>query len=391
MLNIQPAQRLEEVKEYYFSKKLKEIGKLNKQGYDIINLGIGSPDLPPIQGAIDTLCNEAQKDNNHGYQPYTGIPELREEFARWYGKWYGVNLNKDTEILPLIGSKEGILHITLAFVNPGEQVLVPNPGYPTYTSLSKLLGADVVNYDLNEKNNWAPDFDSIEKLDLSKVKLMWVNYPNMPTGTNSNRELFIQLINFAKKHNIIVVNDNPYSFILNKDPLSILNIPEAKEYCIELNSMSKSHNVSGWRIGMIAANSKFISWILKVKSNIDSGMFKPLQLAAAEALKSGNEWYDGNNLNYQRRKKLAILILKELSCSFNTDQVGLFLWGKIPNTYSNVEQFADKILKEAKVFITPGTIFGSNGRRYIRLSLCCSEERLKVALERIRHINQQTN
>ncbi len=391
MLNIQPANRLNEVKEYYFSRKLKEIGQLNKEGKDIISLGIGSPDLPPTKEVINTLCTEAQKETNHGYQPYTGIPELREEFAHWYKESYGVILNSNKEIQPLIGSKEGILHITLAFVNPGEQVLVPNPGYPTYTSLSKILGADVVSYNLDETKGWMPNFDELEKMDLSKVKLMWINYPNMPTGTNASHELFKKIVDFAKQHNIIVVNDNPYSFILNNEPLSILSIPGAKDCCIELNSMSKSHNMSGWRIGMVAANEVFISWILKVKSNIDSGMFRPLQLAAAEALKVDHNWYEVNNENYKQRRSLAVEILNELGCSYDKNQVGLFLWARIPDIYSDVEALTEKVLKEARVFITPGFIFGSNGARYIRVSLCSNQEKLKEALERIKQMNKKTN
>ena len=390
MLSIQPANRLSEVKEYYFSQKLKEISLLNAEGKDIISLGIGSPDLPPTKEVINTLCEEAKNEMNHGYQPYSGIPELRKEFAHWYKQWYDVELNETTEIQPLIESKEGILHITLAFVNPGEKVLVPNPGYPTYTSLSKILGAEVLPYDLKEENGWMPDFESIEKTDLSNVKLMWVNYPNMPTGTNATKELFEKLVSFAKQHNIIVVNDNPYSFILNEE-LSILSIDGAKDCCIELNSMSKSHNMPGWRVGMAAANPTFISWILKVKSNIDSGMFKPLQLAAAEALKVDQQWYHINNENYKQRRLLATQILDELGCSFNDKQVGLFVWGKIPDIYSNVEVLTDKVLNEARVFVTPGFIFGSNGARYIRLSLCCSEEKLKIALERIKEMNKNTN
>lgn len=391
MLNIQPANRLNDIKEYYFSKKLKEISKLNEEGQDIISLGIGSPDLPPTKEVINTLCNEAQKAGNHGYQPYTGIPELRKEFAHWYNEWYGVSLDPNSEIQPLIGSKEGILHLTLAFVNPGEKVLVPNPGYPTYTSLSKILGAEVINYNLDENNGWMPNFEELEQQDLSQVKLMWVNYPNMPTGTNASHELFQKLVAFAKQHNIIVVNDNPYSFILNNEPLSILSIPGAKDCCIELNSMSKSHNMPGWRIGMVAANEQFISWILKVKSNIDSGMFRPLQLAAAEALKADSHWYEINNTNYKQRRELASEILRELGCTFDEKQVGLFLWGKIPEIYSNVEVLTEKVLKEARVFITPGFIFGSNGNRYIRLSLCCNEDKLKEALSRIKEMNKQTN
>lgn len=388
---IKPANRLHDVTEYYFSKKLKEVAQMNADGKNVISLGIGSPDLPPKKHVIDTLCDEARNTHNHGYQPYVGIPELREEFSKWYHHWYNVSLDPQKEIQPLIGSKEGILHITLAFVNPGEQVLVPNPGYPTYTSLSKILGAEVIPYNLNEDNGWMPNFEELEKLDLSKVKIMWTNYPNMPTGANATKELFTKLVHFAQKHKIIVVNDNPYSFILNKEPLSILSIPGAKQCCIELNSMSKSHNMPGWRIGMVATNENFISWILKVKSNIDSGMFRPMQLAAAEALKADTEWYEYNNHNYKKRRALAAKILRELDCTYDENQVGLFLWGRIPNQYKNVEDLTEYILQKAHVFITPGFIFGSNGNRYIRLSLCCNEDHLEEALLRIRHLKSKKN
>lgn len=386
IFKVHPAERLQDIKEYYFSSKLKEVAQMNAEGMNVISLGIGSPDLPPTKHVIDTLCEQAHNTHNHGYQPYVGIPELREEFSKWYKQWYGVSLDSKTEIQPLIGSKEGILHITLAFVNPGEQVLVPNPGYPTYTSLSKMLGAEVVHYDLDEANNWMPDFEALEKMDLSKVKIMWTNYPNMPTGANATPALFERLVEFARQNDIILVNDNPYSFILNEHPLSILSIPGAKECCIELNSMSKSHNMPGWRIGMVAANEKFISWILKVKSNVDSGMFRPMQLAAAEALKVDNGWYQYNNDNYKRRRALATQILDELGCSYDKNQVGLFLWAKIPARYKQVEDLTEYILHAARVFVTPGFIFGSNGERYIRLSLCCNEEQLEEALLRIKNL-----
>ncbi|MCD7900050.1 MAG: aminotransferase class I/II-fold pyridoxal phosphate-dependent enzyme [Bacteroides sp.] len=381
--DIKPANRLNNVSEYYFSQKLKEVAQMNEEGKDVISLGVGSPDLPPAETTIQTLGIEAQKPDVHGYQPYTGIPELRKAFAGWYGKWYDVQLDAATEILPLIGSKEGILHITLAFVNPGDQVLVPNPGYPTYTSLSTLLGAEVVPYNLTEENGWLPDFVELEQMDLSRVKLMWVNYPHMPTGTNATPELLKRLVEFAQKKNIVVVNDNPYSFILNRNPQSILSVPEAKECCIELNSLSKSHNMPGWRIGMLASNSTFVQWILKVKSNIDSGMFRPMQLAAAKALEAEADWYDFNNKNYEERRELAGAIMTSLGCSYDKKQVGMFLWGKIPDTYTNVEELTERILHQARVFITPGFIFGSNGARYIRISLCCKKERLKEALDRI--------
>lgn len=380
---ITPANRLTEVSEYYFSKKLKEVAQMNAEGKDVISLGIGSPDMPPADEVIQTLCDNAWDPNGHGYQPYVGIPELRNAFAEWYKRWYQVELNPNTEIQPLIGSKEGILHVTLAFVNPGDQVLVPNPGYPTYTSLSKLLGAEVVNYNLKEENGWMPDFDELEQMDLSRVKLMWTNYPHMPTGANATPELYEKLVRFAKEKNIVVVNDNPYSFILNDNPLSILSIPGAKDCCIEFNSMSKSHNMPGWRIGMLATNATFVQWILKVKSNIDSGMYRAMQLAAAKALEADEDWYAGNNKNYRERRQLAGEIMKALGCTYNKKQVGMFLWGKIPETCANVEELTEKVLHQARVFLTPGFIFGSNGARYIRISLCCKENKLAEALRRV--------
>ncbi|MGN0310805.1 MAG: pyridoxal phosphate-dependent aminotransferase [Bacteroides sp.] len=382
----QPADRLSGVSEYYFSRKLKEVAQMNAQGLNVISLGIGSPDMPPSQQTIDTLCREAQNPDGHGYMPYIGIPELRQSFADWYQKWYGVTLDPATEIQPLIGSKEGILHVTLAFVNPGDQVLVPNPGYPTYTSLSKILGAEVVNYDLLEEQGWMPDFEQLEQMDLSRVKLMWTNYPNMPTGANATPELYERLVDFARRKGIIIVNDNPYSFILNDHPLSILSVPGAKECCIEFNSMSKSHNMPGWRIGMLASNAQFVQWVLKVKSNIDSGMFRAMQLAAATALQSEADWYEGNNRNYRNRRRLAGEIMEALGCRYDQHQVGMFLWGRIPDSYADVEELTEKVLHEARVFLTPGFIFGSNGKRYIRISLCCKDEKLQEALERIKKL-----
>lgn len=379
------ATRLESVQEYYFSRKLKEIAHMNAEGKNVISLGVGSPDMPPSEATIKTLCEHAHHADAHGYQPYVGIPELRQAFADFYKKWYQVILNPTNEIQPLIGSKEGILHITLALVNPGEQVLVPNPGYPTYTSLSTLLGAEVIPYNLTEENGWLPDFDALEQLDLSKVKLMWTNYPHMPTGTNATLELYQKLVDFGKKHHIIIVNDNPYSFILNKKPLSILQIEGAKDCCIELNSMSKSHNMPGWRIGMVASNATFIEWILKVKSNIDSGMFRPMQLAAATALHNDESWHEEMNYNlYQKRRHLAEQILETLQCTYSKSQVGLFVWGRIPDHYQQVEDLTEAVLHKAHVFITPGFIFGSNGARYIRISLCCDEQKLAEALDRIK-------
>ncbi len=381
---IQPADRLTLVSEYYFSRKLKEVAALNAQGMDIISLAIGSPDMPPSPQTIDKLCEVAKQPDAHGYQPTMGTPELRQAMAGFYNRWYGVQLNPQTEVLPLIGSKEGILHVTLAFVNPGDEVLVPNPGYPTYTSLSKLLGAKVVNYNLVEANGWQPDFDELEQMDLSKVKLMWTNYPNMPTGGNARRETYERLVDFAKKHHIVVVNDNPYSFILNEEHLSILQVEGAKDCCIEFNSMSKSHNMPGWRVGLCATNAQFISWILKVKSNVDSGTFRGLQLAAATAYDNSDEWHQEANIDtYRRRRHYAEQIMETLHCSYDPHQVGMFLWGKIPDQYDDVEQLTEKVLHDARVFITPGFIFGSNGKRYIRISLCAKEETLQEALTRI--------
>ena len=383
---IQPAQRLESVSEYYFSRKLKEVAAMNAAGMQVISLGVGSPDMPPSEETVETLCTEAHNPDGHGYQPYVGIPELREAFSRFYKRWYGVELDAKSEIQPLIGSKEGILHVTLAFVNPGEQVLVPNPGYPTYTSLSRLLGAEVVHYDLKEENGWMPDFDALERMDLSHVKLMWTNYPNMPTGANATPELYERLVDFARRKGIVIVNDNPYSFILNDHPLSILSVEGAKDCCIEFNSMSKSHNMPGWRIGMIAANPTFISWILKVKSNIDSGMYRAMQLAAVKALDAEADWYEGNNANYSARRKTAGAIMDALGCTYDENQVGMFLWGRIPDHYTDVEELTERVLHKARVFIVPGFIFGSNGSRYIRISLCAKNEKLEEALERIKQL-----
>ena len=385
--NIKPANRLASVNEYYFSRKGKEVARMNAEGMNIISLAIGSPDMPPSPQTIETLCEQARRDDVHGYQPTVGIPELRRAMANFYKKWYGVELDPQTEIQPLIGSKEGILHVTLAFVNPGDQVLVPNPGYPTYTSLSRILGAEIVNYDLTPENGWQPDFDALERMDLSRVKLMWTNYPNMPTGANAQMETYQKLVDFAQRHNIIVVNDNPYSFILNREHRSILQIPGAKSCCIEFNSMSKTHNMPGWRVGMLSTNAEFIRWILKVKSNIDSGTFRPLQLAAAKALENDAEWHDEANVQvYARRRALAEEIMRTLNCSFDPNQVGMFLWGRIPDSYQDVEELTEKVLHEARVFITPGFIFGSNGKRYIRISLCAKEDKIAEALERIKKV-----
>jgi hypothetical protein len=385
--NIHPANRLETVQEYYFSRKLKEVSQMNAEGKNVINLGIGSPDMPPSVETLEVLNKESIKSDVHGYQPYVGIPELREGMAFFYKRWYNVHLDPKTEILPLIGSKEGILHVTLAFVNPGDKVLIPNPGYPTYTSISKLLGAQIINYDLMEDNKWQPDFDKLEEMDLTDVKLMWTNYPNMPTGASASLELFQKLVDFAHKHNIVVVNDNPYSLILNEHPISLLQIEGAKDCCIEFNSMSKSQNMPGWRVGWISTNAQFIQWIIKVKSNVDSGMFKPLQLAAAQALHNNDEWHQEHNIKiYAKRRKIAEEIMNALGCTFDPTQVGMFLWGRIPDSYDNVEILTEKVLHEANVFITPGFIFGNNGNRYLRISLCAKEAQLDEALRRIKTI-----
>ena len=386
MKEIVPANRIGNVQEYYFSVKLKEIAQMNAQGADVINLGIGSPDLPPSKEVTDTLAEAAADPKGHGYQPYVGIPQLREAFSQWYKRWYNVDLNPANEVLPLIGSKEGIMHISMAFINEGDGVLVPNPGYPTYSSVSKLVGAKILSYNLKAEQNWQPDLEQLEaqhkagEIDLDSVKLMWCNYPNMPTGANGSMELFEKLVAFGKKYNIIICHDNPYSFILNDTPLSILSVEGAKEICIELNSMSKSHNMPGWRIGMLASNKQFIEWILRVKSNMDSGMFRAMQLAAVMALNAPAEWYKQMNQVYSARKALAQAILEKVGAEVAPGQVGMFLWGKVQG--KGVE-ICDDVLYKAKVFITPGFIFGSNGENYIRISLCANEQTLQKALERI--------
>lgn len=364
---------------------------MNANGENVINLGIGSPDLPPSGNTIEALISNAVLPNVHGYQPYVGIAELREAFAGWYKKWYTVDLNPTNEILPLIGSKEGIMHITLAFINEGDGVLVPNPGYPTYTSVSRLAGAKIYNYNLTEENEWQPDFEALERahqngeINLEEIKLMWCNYPNMPTGANGSMELFEKLVEFGKKYNIIICHDNPYSFILTEKPLSILSVPGAKDICIELNSLSKSSNMPGWRIGMLATNSEFLQWILRVKSNMDSGMFRPMQLAAVEALKAGSDWYKRMNAVYSARRDLAHAIMREIGADARKDQVGMFLWGKVDG---DTKEICDNILYNAKVFITPGFIFGSQGEKYVRISLCSKEEQLQEALNRIKNIKR---
>ena len=396
---IQPARRTESVQEYYFSRKLKEIAAMNASreasgAEPVINLGIGSPDgMPPMQ-AIDALCDSARQSGNHAYQSYVGLPALRNAFSRWYERWYGVNLNPDTQIQPLVGSKEGILLISLAFLNKGDKVLVPDPGYPTYSSASRLVEAEIVTYDLSEDNGWQPDFDALEKMDLEGVKIMWTNYPNMPTGASASEELYDRLVDFGRRHSIMICNDNPYSFILNDKPLSILAREGAMDCCLELNSLSKAHNMAGWRIGMVAAEAEVISQILKVKSQMDSGMFKPLQLAAVQALAQGPEWFRALNDEYRQRRKLAGEIFDLIGAEYDHASSGMFLWGKITSCSllnggqketgkTGGEIVSDAILQSCGVFITPGFIFGKNGDNYIRISLCAKPQVLRQAYDRI--------
>jgi LL-diaminopimelate aminotransferase len=391
--------RLDGIGEYYFSQKLREIDSLNKQGKNIINLGIGSPDLPPHADVIRVLQEESAKPNVHAYQNYKGSPILRTAIAAWYLKWYGVELNADTEILPLIGSKEGIMHICMTYLNPGDLVLVPNPGYPTYRSAVKLAGGEVLEYKLLEENHWLPDFQELEK-SLSAyragkaekgsrgVKLMFVNYPHMPTGQLPNQAFFEKLVAFAKAQHILLVHDNPYSFILNDAPMSMLQVSGAKEVVIELNSLSKSQNMAGWRVGMLVGSALRIEEVLRFKSNMDSGMFLPVQLAAAKALSLPGTWYESLNLVYRKRREYVFVLLELLGCEFDRNQAGMFVWAKIPPGYSNGFALSDELLYQANVFITPGGIFGSAGDNYIRVSLCCSEEKLQEGMERVKKIKE---
>jgi LL-diaminopimelate aminotransferase len=382
-MKVKPADRTGKVQEYYFSQKLAQIDRMRREGADIINLGIGSPDQAPSESTIATLISYATRTNSHGYQSYTGVPALRKAFSEWYGKYFHVMLDPDKEILPLMGSKEGIMHISMAFVNPGDEVLIPDPGYPTYSSVTSLVGGVIRKYDLEEKSGWLPDIKALEKSDLSRVKLMWINYPHMPTGTRGSVKLFEQLVDFAGRHNILLCNDNPYSFILNKEYHSVLQVEGAKEIAIELNSLSKSQNMAGWRVGMVAGNSEYIREILKVKSNMDSGMFLPMQMAATEALNNPESWYDRVNEIYRKRRKIVEEIMDLLNCVYDKNQVGLFLWGRIPDSIKSCEEYIENILNMTHVFITPGFIFGDNGERYIRISLCASEERLSEAKKRL--------
>lgn len=391
---IRAAKRTESVQEYYFSRKLKEIAAMNAGREEpVINLGIGSPDGMPPMPAVEALCGSARQPGNHAYQSYVGLPELRRAFADWYARWYDVHLDPSCEIQPLVGSKEAILLISLAFLDKGDKVLVPDPGYPTYSSASKLVEADIVTYDLLPENGWQPDFEALEKMDLDGVKIMWTNYPNMPTGAAATEDLYGRLVDFGRRHGIMICNDNPYSFILNDRPLSILAQPGAKECCLELNSLSKAHNMAGWRIGMVAADAEVIAQILKVKSQMDSGMFKPLQLAAVEALGQDRDWFVSLNEEYARRRSLAGDIFDLIGVEYEKDSSGMFLWGKVSSSLCSAgsekspgEQLSDRILYEAGVFMTPGFIFGKNGEGYVRISLCAKPEILKMAYDKIKEI-----
>lgn len=381
---IRPAGRLNHVSEYYFSRKLKEIARLRASGVDIISLGIGGPDLPPPPAAVDAAVACLQRPDTHGYQMTVGLPGLRSAFAAWYARRYGVaGLDADRNILPLIGSKEGVLNVALAFLNPGDGVLVPDPGYPTYTSASRIALAEVFPYTLSEENGWMPDFDALEQLPLERIKLMLVNYPHMPTGTPANLEVFRRLVDFGLRHGIVIVNDNPYSMILNDHPLSIFNIPGAEEVAIEMNSLSKCLNMAGWRVGMLVANPQFVEWVLKVKSNIDSGQPRAIMEGAIAALGAPDSWYESLNAEYAARQAICARIMDALGCRCRPGQQGLFLWGRIPDSEVSAEAFADRILAEKRVFITPGFIFGKAGERYIRISLCAPQPVLEAALERI--------
>ncbi len=386
-LIIQPADRLANVSEYYLQKKMKEVADMNRLGLDVVSLGIGGPDMPPPADAITTLCDVAKLSDSHGYQPGNGLDEMREAFAKWYRQKYNVEVDAHTELMPLIGSKEGILHVSLTFLNPGDGVLVPNPGYPTYTSVSKIVGARTIDYNLLPENGWQPDFDALEKMDLSGVKLMWVNYPNMPTGGCASISLFRKILDFGKKHNIVIAHDNPYSFILNEKPLSILSLPGAKDIAIEMNSLSKSHNMAGWRIGVLASNKTFVGWIRKIKSNVDSGQFKPVMQAVVKALSADVSWYKDINALYKERRQIAEKIATALGCTFDPSQRGMFLWCRIADTEASGEELANRLLEQARVFITPGFIFGSNGDRYVRISLCAKPHRMVEALDRINRLN----
>jgi aspartate/methionine/tyrosine aminotransferase len=381
---VQPADRLKNVGEYYFSQKLEIIRQMRAAGHDVINLGIGSPDLAPSANALEATAQALKSEKNHGYAPYKSLPELRRAMSDWYGRAYGVKLNPDTEVLPLLGSKEGILYTSMAFLNPGDTVLVPNPGYPAYSSVSALLGLNVIHYDLTEENGWLPDFKALEKYDLSRCKLMWANYPHMPTGRTGNAELFEKLVDFGRRKKILICNDNPYSLVLNRDkPLSILSFDPSREVAIELNSLSKSFNMAGWRVGMAMGGKDAINAILQVKSNVDSGMFAPIQAGAAEALKNPDSWHDERNAIYRERREAVWKIFDRLGFSYDKNQVGLFVWAKAPDKVKDVGAYVDEVLEKTHVFLTPGFIFGSNGKRYARSSLCAPAATLNEALKRV--------
>ena len=378
---IEAAKRLNTIEEYYFSTKLREVRELAASGKPIINIGIGSPDLQPPNKVIEAIQQSFNDSTAHKYQSYQGLPELRNAISEFYKHKFKVDVNLENEILPLMGSKEGVMHISMAFLNEGDHVLIPNPGYPTYNSVTKLVGAKPVVYNLDESHNWQPNFEELENLDLSKVKIMWVNYPHMPTGTNAVKETFEKLISFGKKHQILIVNDNPYSFILNENPLSILQVEGAKEIALELNSLSKTFNMAGWRVGMLLGNSTFINQVLKVKSNMDSGMFYGIQKGAIEALHLSDDWFENQNKEYEERRNLVFQLAEKLNCTFNKKSSGLFVWAKIPKEKSS-EEFTDEILYSKDIFIAPGTVFGSNGEGFIRFSLCVPKETIKEAIKR---------
>ena len=380
---IAAAKRLESVNEYYFAGKLREIAQMQREGKPVLNLGIGSPDLPPHPSVLEALHQGAANPKGHGYQSYTGIPALREAWANWYARYYQVSLNPDNQILPLIGSKEGIVHVAMAFLEPGDIALVPNPGYPAYSAATQLAGASVQLYELHSDNNWLPDFETLEKSDLSRVKVLWANYPHMPTGAPGSAAVFQQLVDFGKRHNILIINDNPYSFILNKHPRSILAADGAAEIALELNSLSKSHNMAGWRVGMVAGHPEYLKSVLRFKSNMDSGQFQPVQLAAVQALQLSPDWYEGLNNTYKERQNVAFQILKSIDCVFDNQQQGMFVWAKIPDHYADGYALSDELLYERHVFLTPGGIFGSNGNRYVRISLCSDVNTLQTALQKI--------
>ncbi|TCN70179.1 pyridoxal phosphate-dependent aminotransferase [Acetobacteroides hydrogenigenes] len=380
-MHVKPSSRIGKVSEYYFSKKLKEIDQMRANGTKVINLGIGNPDLQPSTAMVEGVCETSRKSGVHGYQSYIGSPILRQAFADFYHRYYGVTLNPANEILPLTGSKEGIMHISMAFLDEGDEVLVPNPGYPTYTSATKLAGGIPVEYNLTEENGFHPNFEEIEQRDLSKVKIMWVNYPHMPTGAKATRELFEQLVAFGRKHQILICHDNPYSFILNKEPLSLMAVEGAKEVALELNSLSKSHNMAGWRVGMLAGSAEHLSAVLTFKSNMDSGMALPIQMAAAAALSADQDWFDSINAEYAKRLVLAEDIARKIGCKLPKEHSGMFLWIKIPDSVESAEAMADKILYQKGIFITPGSIFGSNGSRFLRISLCADKATLKEAAD----------